>query len=362
MAERYMDEIIREIPEADAALGIKDINAIVGTLKKTEKKPAVSGADLFSKRLLLPVSHIAYVRISDGCDNRCTYCTIPFIRGPFASRVFEEIIRECRALAERGARELVIVAQDTALYGNDLYGKPRLHELLNEISKINGLTWIRVMYAYPEHITDELIESIACNEKVCNYLDMPIQHASDTVLRRMGRKNGRESLTRLISSLRERIPDIALRTTLIAGFPGETEDEFNELRDFVKETRFDRLGVFMYSREDGTPAAKMKPQIKKTVKRERYDALMMLQREIHFEKQKAMIGKTVIVMVDGAEPSENGAFICEGRMYTDAYETDSVVVFERNSNTTFNPGNTVNVVITGSDGYDLEGKPNEPSE
>jgi ribosomal protein S12 methylthiotransferase len=247
---------------------------------------------------------------------------------------------------------LVLVAQDTALYGVDLYGRPRLHELLDEIAAIDELVWARVMYAYPEHITPETVESIARNEKICNYLDIPVQHSHDAVLKRMGRKSNAQGLRGVIGELRNKIPGISLRTTLIVGFPGETEEEFEHLRAFVQETQFERLGVFEYSREEDTPAAKMKYRVKVGVKRERRDALMRLQQEIHREKQRALTGQDLRVMVDEAEGGD-GVFLCRGRSYRDAYETDAIVSFTAKG--LLSPGDVANVRITGYDDYDLSG-------
>jgi ribosomal protein S12 methylthiotransferase len=380
MAERYREEILTEIPEADAVLGVAEYGQIAEKIKNIPETDTFNPAEIsgnndseafYAKRLLLPVSHIMPVKIAEGCDNRCTYCTIPSIRGPYRSRTTEGILAECAQLAERGAREIVLVAQDTALYGTDLYGKPCLPELLKEIAQIEKLAWVRVMYAYPEHITPEIIEALAALKKVCRYLDMPTQHSHDAVLKRMGRRGGAKKLRETVQALRAQIPDIVLRTTLITGFPGETDEEFDDLYSFIRETRFDRLGVFKYSREDGTPAAKMKGQVKAAVKNERYKKLMILQQGIHLEKQKELIGKTIPVMVDaviegnlsagvengGAFPKGGaeygGVFEYEGRSYRDAYDVDSVVLFT--SERPLSPGEIVNVKVIASDGYDIKG-------
>jgi ribosomal protein S12 methylthiotransferase len=407
MAERYRDEITKEIPETDAVLGVREFHRIAevisngpedGTALGRTGRNAVKNTDIpgqpewnpsdaeafFEKRLLLPVPHTVPVKIADGCDNRCAYCTIPAIRGPYRSRPFESIVNECAKLAGRGARELVLVAQDTALYGTDLYGRPRLHELIGEIASIRDLTWLRLMYAYPEHVTADIIRSFAENEKICRYLDMPVQHSNEAVLKRMGRKGTAEGLRALIAEWRERVPGIILRTTLMTGFPGETEEEFGHLVRFAEEMRFDRLGVFAYSREDGTTAAGMKPQINSGVKKARRDRLMKLQREIHREKQAALVGQVLTVMVD-AVTEEDGAYRYEGRSYRDAPETDTAVLFSAGKvlfepdglptgsgasytprgrpvkypsegERRFGPGDMAEVRITGHDDYDLFGE------
>ena len=356
MSERYREETKAEIPEADAILGVKDAEAIVevvsGLLGIEVSCPASDiGASRAASSPYVHDRHVAHIKISDGCDNACTYCTIPSIRGPYKSRAIEDIVTECELLISAGARELVLVAQDTALYGVDLYGKPRLHELMRAIAGLPGKPglpiqpWIRLMYAYPEHITPELIQTMADLPNVCKYIDMPIQHSETGVLKRMGRTGTKEDLFALISNLREKIPGIALRTTLMVGFPGETVEDFRSLYNFVKDVKFDRLGVFPYSREEGTRAANLPQQVKDHVKTSRRDRLMRLQQKIHYQKQRAKIGKTIDVMVD------SGTYT--GRTQHDAYEVDAIVHFT--SDRELKPGDIVKVTVTGADEYDLVG-------
>jgi len=366
MSERYREETKESIPEADAVLGVKDSDGIVLVVSEIL---GISGGSQSSFDLIdgvLPqgahrgrmaargfvqAPHIAYVKISDGCDNACTYCTIPSIRGAYTSRSIEDIVEECSALISSGVRELVLVAQDTALYGVDLYGSSQLAKLLREIAALSGCIWIRIMYAYPEHITEELIQAMADLPNVCKYIDMPIQHSETGVLRRMGRSSSREGLLELIGNMRAKIPGIALRTTLMVGFPGETVEDFKGLYDFVREVKFDRLGVFPYSREEGTPAAMMPRQVKDEVKHTRRDRLMRLQQKIHQEKQQAKIGKTIDVIID--EHLEDGRYV--GRTQHDAYEVDAVVFFDKGRKVTpVSIGDIVKATISAADEYDLK--------
>ena len=354
MSERYREDAHAAIPEADAILGVKDTDAIVQVVLGLfgEDAPATTSGttpDRAQSRAYFHAGHVAHVKISDGCDNACTYCTIPSIRGAYTSRPMEEIITECETLLNAGASELVLVAQDTALYGMDLYGKPRLYELLQAIANLPGNHWVRLMYAYPEHITPEIISAIAEFPNICKYIDLPIQHSETEVLRRMGRPGTREGLLDLIGELRDKIPGIALRTTLMVGFPGETVEDFRGLYNFVKEARFDRLGVFPYSREEGTPAAILPRQVKDEVKHTRRDRLMRLQHKIHKGKQQAKIGQTIDVMVDEAQ--ENGIYV--GRTQSDAYEVDAVVQFTAPD--PLRAGEIVPVTITHAHEYDLQG-------
>ena len=362
MAERYGGEILKEIPEADAYLGSGEYYRIVEVIRgwiASSQAPRNDGGgqdhigDLYKKRLLLPVSHVMPVKIAEGCSNMCTYCTIPSIRGPYHSRPMEDIVDECKGLVNKGARELVFVAQDTASYGLDLYGGPKLHELLKAASTIDNLTWIRIMYAYPEHITADIITAIADNEKICNYIDIPIQHSHSNILKRMGRKSATESLKELIATLRQTIPGITIRTTLMTGFPGETEDEFIHMHDFLQEMRFDRLGVFAYSQEEGTPAAMMDGQIDDKTKNARRERLMLCQQGIHENLQKALIGTIQEVMVDEIKKSQTG-YEFYGRSYRDAIETDTIIAF--NSTRNYTTGDMASVKITGCDDYDLFGE------
>jgi len=353
MSERYRDDAHAAIPEADAILGVKDTDTIVQTVLELLGEDSLaadnSGFDRGLSRSYFHGGHVAHVKISDGCDNACTYCTIPSIRGGYTSRPMQEIVAECEVLLSSGARELVLVAQDTALYGVDLYKKPCLHELIRAIAGLPGKPWVRLMYAYPEHITMEIIKAIAECSNVCRYIDMPIQHSETDVLKRMGRPSTREGLLKLIRDLREKIPGIAIRTTLMVGFPGETVEDFRGLYNFTKEAQFDRLGVFPYSREDGTPAALMPRQVKDEVKHTRRDRLMRLQQRIHHRKQLAKIGQTIEVIVD--EALETGEYI--GRTQHDAYEVDAIVRIT--ASTVLNPGDIIYVTVTGADEYDLQG-------
>jgi ribosomal protein S12 methylthiotransferase len=359
MAQRYRDEILKEITEADAVIGVTDYLTCVQVVHKLlEQSTAAPGillteADIIRCRIAGRSAnnnpHTAYVKIAEGCDNRCTYCTIPSIRGVYISRPFDDIADECRRLAETGAKELILVAQDTARYGTDVYGKPRLHELLREITRIPGLTWVRLMYANPEHITPELLQALAL-PKMAPYLDMPVQHSQNDVLKRMGRKSTRAGLIRLIKEIRAAVPGIAIRTTILTGFPGETEEAFNELCEFLKEIKFERLGVFGYSPEDGTPAARMKELIKPDEIQARRDKLMRLQQEIHIVKQKNLIGEMIDVMTDTV--NEDGSYT--GRSPWDAPEVDCVVTFTAMAGIV--PGQLVRVLVTQADEYDLCGK------
>ena len=362
MTERYREEMGSELPEVDAVLGVADRDKILDVVRG---ESTVTPTETLKFRLLAHASsaqpHIAHIKIADGCDNHCTYCTIPSIRGGYVSRPTDEILMECRALMDAGVRELVLVAQDTTLYGLDLYGERRLHQLLYEINdlceKFEQTVWVRLLYAYPEHITHEIIEAIAALPAVCKYLDMPVQHSEATVLARMGRSGSRDSLCDLISRLRTRMPDITLRTTLMVGFPGETDEEYDGLYTFAQQMRFDRLGVFPYSQEEGTKAAEMADQLDDETKHARRDRLMELQQQIHRDSQRAQVGKPLAVMVDdndGDMLTEDGApkrYI--GRTQGDAFEVDAVVYFS--SQTELQPGQVVQVVPTDSDEYDLFG-------
>ena len=346
MAQRYRKEIEKEIPEVDLILGANDFPKIVGS------ENDILDDELYAKRANTIPLHVAYIKISEGCDNHCTYCTIPSIRGPYRSRKMESIVQECNRLVQNGTKELVLVAQDTAKYGTDIYGRPVLHELMEEIAKIEGDIWIRLMYAYPEHIYPPLIDTIAGNDKICNYIDMPIQHSHNSVIARMGRKSTCEGLKKLIRQLKEK--DIAIRTTLITGFPGETEEEFNHMREFLKEMAFSHVGVFAYSREDGTPAAKMKPQIEASVKTARQEKLMTLQAEIAEENNQVFLGQILKVMVDGIVGEEEDKTIYGGRSRKDAYEIDGAVFFS--SAAEWMSGDFVHVKILKAKGYDLYGE------
>lgn len=358
LAQRYREEIQQEIPQVDAILGTTAIDQIVATVedvlagKGQNHYRDINAAPVTGhKRIVTTGGHFAYLKIAEGCDKHCTYCIIPKVRGNYRSVPMEELIKEASELAENGVRELILVAQETTLYGVDLYGQKMLPKLLQELAKISGIYWIRILYCYPEEITDELIEVIASEPKVCHYLDIPIQHASDRILKRMGRRTDNEQLRSIITKLREAIPDICLRTTLITGFPGETEEDHEELMNFVDEMEFDRLGVFTYSQEEDTPAAIMPDQIEEEVKQQRQDELMELQQEIAFEKAEDMTGRVLTVMVEGKIADED-AYVT--RTYRDAPNVDGYLFL--NTTATLMTGDFVEVLVTDSNEYDLIGE------
>ncbi len=358
LAERYREEIQREIPGVDAIVGTAATADIVAAVEETlaghpgnhyrdiNARPGPGG-----RRIVTTGGHYAYLKIAEGCDKRCTYCIIPRVRGSYRSVPMEELLAEAASLAESGVKELILVAQETTLYGVDLYGEKKLPELLRGLAGIGGIHWIRLLYCYPEEITQELIETIATEPKVCRYLDIPIQHASDPVLRRMGRRTRSEELRAMVERLRERIPDICLRTTLITGFPGETEEDFEELYRFVNETEFDRLGVFSYSREEDTPAAGMPDQVEEAVADSRRAELMELQQAIAFERAEDMVGRILTVMVEGRVAGED-TYVA--RTYRDAPEVDGYLFFS--SGAEFMTGDFVKVRVTDSNEYDLIGE------
>ena len=358
LAQRYREEIQKEIPQVDAIVGTTAIDEIVAAVEETLAgqasnhyrsidAPPVVGR----KRVVTTGGHYAYLKIAEGCDKRCTYCIIPKVRGKFRSVPMEKLLAEAEALAETGVKELILVAQETTLYGVDLYGEKSLPRLLQELNNVAGIQWIRILYCYPEEITKELIEAIATVPKVCHYLDIPIQHSSDNVLKRMGRRTDEQSLREIIGRLRERIPDICLRTTLISGFPGETQEDFENLYRFVNEMEFDRLGVFPYSQEEDTPAAVMEEQIAEEVKLFRRDELMELQQAIAFEKAEDMVGQVLTVMIEGRVADED-TYVA--RTYRDAPNVDGYLFL----NTTANlmTGDFARVLVTGSNEYDLTGE------
>ena len=359
LAERYADELKEEIPAIDAVLGTMAIPEIVEAVKKAldgEQVAIFPSIDRelpeFAGRMVTTGGHYAYLKIAEGCNKRCTYCAIPAMRGKYRSYPMEHLLKEARYLVEEvGVKELILVAQETTLYGVDLYGEKKLPTLLKELSKIDGLKWIRILYCYPEEITEELIDVMSSEPKVLHYLDVPIQHASDTILKRMGRRTSRAELEEKIAMMRKRIPDICLRTTLISGFPGETEEDFEIVKEFVAKMRFDRLGVFAYSKEEGTPAAEMPDQIPEEVKESRRDELMLIQQEIAFGKAEERIGEEYDVLVEGKIPEDD---IYVGRTYLDAPEVDGFVFFE--SDRELVSGELVRVRIVDCNEYDLIGE------
>ena len=358
LAQRYKEEIQKEIPEVDAIVGTTAIDSIVAAVEEVlEGRKSNHYADLNAKpvtdkkRIVTTGGHFAYLKIAEGCNKRCTYCIIPKVRGNYRSVPIENLLKEASKLAEGGVKELILVAQETTLYGVDLYGEKSLPKLLHELAQIPGIYWIRILYCYPEEITEDLIQVIKEEPKVCNYLDIPIQHASDRILRRMGRKTDQADLRRIIGKLREEIPDICLRTTLITGFPGETQEDFEELLDFVDEMEFDRLGVFPYSQEEDTPAAEMEDQIPEEIKVERQSQVMELQQEIAFEKAEDMVGRVLTVMVEGKITGED-AYVT--RTYRDAPNVDGYLFL--NTTATLMTGDFVKVLVTDSNEYDLIGE------
>lgn len=358
LAQRYKEEVQTEIPEVDAIIGTTAIDAIVETLEDVLAGQGhnhiedINRTPVYDKsRIVTTGGHYAYLKIAEGCDKRCSYCIIPKVRGNYRSIPMESLLEEARKLVEFGAKELILVAQETTLYGKDLYGEKSLPRLLHELCKIDGLYWIRILYCYPEEITDELIETIRTEEKVCNYLDIPIQHASDNILKRMGRRTNQAELRDMIARLRERIPDICLRTTLITGFPGETQEDHEELMAFVDEMEFDRLGVFTYSVEEDTPAAEFEDQIEEEIKKDRQAEIMELQQEIAFEKAENAVGRTVLAMIEGRLPDENAY---AARTYMDAPNVDGLVFVQTSRE--LMTGDFVKVKITGSYEYDLIGE------
>ena len=358
MAQRYKKEISEEIPEVDAILGTTSYGDIIKAVKEAEAGrhfeeyksidflPNISG-----KRMLTTGGHFAYLKIAEGCDKHCTYCIIPKLRGSYRSVPMEQLVKEAQSLAEQGVKELILVAQETTLYGKDLYGKKSLHVLLKELCKIKGIRWIRILYCYPEEIYDELIQTMKEEKKICHYLDLPIQHASDRVLKRMGRRTTKQELVDIIGKLRREIPDIFLRTSLISGFPGETQEDHEELMEFVDEIEFDRLGVFPYSQEENTPAAEMPDQVEESVKLERQAEIMELQQDIAFDKDESMIGRSLLAMIEGKVADEN-AYVA--RTYRDAPNVDGYLFI--NTSRELMTGDFVQARVTGAYEYDLIGE------
>lgn len=358
MAQRYKQEILDEIPEVDGILGTSTYDEISNVLKKVlggSRESCFHDLNALPNvevpRVVTTGGYYAFLKIAEGCDKRCTYCIIPDLRGSYRSVPMERLIEEAKQLASQGVKELILVAQETTLYGIDLYKKKSLPKLLHELCKIPGIQWIRIQYCYPEEITQELIETIREEEKVCNYLDIPIQHASDRILKRMGRRTNQKQLREMIASLRSQIPDIALRTTLISGFPGETEEDQEEVMRFVDEMEFERLGVFAYSQEEDTPAAEFPDQVPQELKEERRDEIMELQQEISYEKSQSMIGKVLEVMIEGKVADEN-AYV--GRTYMDAPGVDGLIFI--NTDLDLMSGDFVRAKVTGALEYDLIGE------
>lgn len=364
LAQRYKDEILKEIPEVDAVLGTtsyEEIGNVIDSvlsdnvIERGQSRITMKDVDYLpevkTKRLVTTGGHFAYLKIAEGCDKHCTYCIIPKVRGNYRSVPMENLLKEAQELADGGVKELILVAQETTVYGQDIYGKKMLPKLLKELCKIGGIQWIRILYCYPEEITDELIQTMKEEPKICHYLDLPIQHASDVILKKMGRRTSKAQLIETIENLRDAMPDIALRTTLITGFPGETEEDHEELMDFVDQMEFERLGVFTYSPEEDTPAAKMDGQIEEEVKEERQAELMELQQDIVFEQAEDMIGRELLVMIEGKVADEN-AYV--GRTYRDAPNVDGLIFV--NTDEELMSGDFAKVKVTGAMEYDLIGE------
>ena len=360
LAQRYKEQILSELPEVDAVIGTNEYDKIADVIRsldeEQEKRLFCAETPLLceTSRLRSTPGYTAYLKIAEGCDNHCTYCVIPSIRGRYRSRRMEDIISEAKELAADGVKELVVIAQDTTRYGKDLYGEYRLAELLRELCHIDNIEWVRVHYCYPEIVTDKLIDVFAEESKLCNYFDIPIQHCSDGILKRMGRRTNKKQITELIARIRHRLPDAVIRTSLIVGFPGETEEEFEELRQFVEETKFDRLGVFAYSREEDTPAYDMDNQIDEEEKERRRELLMMVQSEISQQLNEDKIGKTVRVLVEGKDEIIKSYY---GRTYADSIEIDGKVFFK--SDKPLKEGDFASVKIEQVLEYDLFGTATE---
>lgn len=362
MAQRYKDEIFEALPEVDAVVGTGDFESIGNVIKRlldgekqvelvTDKEHLLNPDNSY-KRIITTTGGFSYLKIAEGCDNHCTYCTIPSLRGHYRSRTIDSLVKEAKILASKGVRELILIAQDTSLYGSDIYGKKSLPELLRKLSEIEDIKWLRILYCYPENITDELIDEMASNPKVLHYLDMPIQHSEDRILKLMGRRSTNAGLKEIIGKMREKMPDMCIRTTLITGFPSETEEEFKAQCNFIEEVKFDRLGVFTYSSEDGTPAARMDNQIDEDVKAERKDYLLQVQKSVSADICQKYVGKVLEVIVEGKIEGDDNVYC--GRSYRDCYEIDGFVFFK--SEDDLLAGDFYNIKITEAGDYDLIGE------
>lgn len=362
MAQRYKDEIFEALPEVDAVVGTGDFESIGDVIKRllegekqvklvTDKEHLLNPDNSY-KRIITTTGGFSYLKIAEGCDNHCTYCTIPSLRGHYRSRTIDSLVKEAEILASKGVRELILIAQDTSLYGSDIYGKKSLPELLRKLSQIEDIKWLRILYCYPENITDELIDEMSSNPKVLHYLDMPIQHSEDRILKLMGRRSTNAGLKNIIGKMREKMPDMCIRTTLITGFPSETQEEFKAQCDFIKEVKFDRLGVFTYSPEDGTPAARMDNQIDEDVKAERKDYLLQVQKGVSADICQQYVGKILEVIVEGKIEGDDNVYC--GRSYRDCYEIDGFVFFK--SKDELLAGDFYKIKITEAGDYDLIGE------
>ena len=353
LVQRYKEELMKEIPEVDLFIKYKEYDTIWEQIQNLiQKEENVNNNELeFLEREITTGNNYAYLRIAEGCSNKCTYCAIPYIRGEFVSRKIEDVLQEAQKLAKSGYREIIVIAQDTSKYGIDIYGKPMLSELLDKLSKIEEIKWIRFLYTYPESITDELIKVVKENDKICKYFDMPIQHISNTVLKRMNRKSNSDTIKNIITKIRNEIPNVILRTTVMVGFPGETQEDFDELYNFVETTKFDRLGAFSYSKEDGTPAERLKEQIHPMTKKSRYNKIMKLQEKISDEVMKKQIGKKVEAIIE--EESFDGKYYI-ARSKSEVPDIDGVIYIEKSKDELLD--NYVMVEIIDSNEYDLIGK------
>lgn len=374
LVQRYYDDLVKLLPEVDLFIKIDEYNKLWDKIEdllkrdiveKSKTKTITKISELkplpmptyneFMERIVTTGKNYAYLKVGEGCSNRCTYCAIPYIRGPFVSRKMEDVLDEAEMLAKKGIKELIVIAQDTTKYGVDIYGESKLAELLEKLSKINGIEWIRFLYSYPEGITDELIKVVANNKKITKYFDIPIQHISNQILKKMNRKTSKENITAIIENIRNTIPDVTLRTSLIVGFPGETKEGFEELLNFVKNTKFDKLGTFMYSKEDGTPAAKLPDQIHGNTKKARYNKIMEAQQEISKQILKNKIGKTYKILIE--DLSFDGKYFI-GRTMQDVPEEDGLVYIKNNDNLNENEilNNFVDCKIIDVSNYDLIGE------
>lgn len=352
LVQRYKDDLVKSIPEVDLFISIDEYDNFWEKIAELINKKITSKNTLdYLDRVISTGDTTAYLKIAEGCSNRCTYCAIPYIRGPFVSRKMEDVLEEAEMLAKKGIKELIVIAQDTTKYGIDIYGESRLAELLDKLCKIDGFKWIRFLYAYPESITDELIDVVKRNDKICKYFDIPLQHFADKVLKRMNRKSDSTSIRNTINKIRKEIPDVILRTTLILGFPGETEEDFFELYEFVNEAKFEKLGAFKYSKEEGTPASRLPEQIHPKTKQARLDKIMSLEQQIAKIKLEEKIGNTYEAIVDGF--SSDGKFIC-ARSYMDIPNEDGTIFIKNNGKV--KSGDFINCKITAVRNYDLVGE------
>lgn len=350
LVERYKDELVKLMPEVDLFIKFSEYDNIWEQIEAVVEKTKEKNREClnFLDRVVTTGENFAYLRIAEGCNNRCTFCAIPYIRGNYTSRTMEDILEEAKKLAESGIKELIVIAQDTTKYGVDIYGEPRLAELLEELCKVDGIKWIRFLYAYPESITDKLISVVKNNDKICNYFDIPIQHISNNVLKRMNRKSDSKSIKNIIAKIRKEIPEVIIRTTVMVGFPGETKEDFNELYEFIREAKFDKLGAFSYSKEEGTPAARIKEQVHPMTKKSRYNKIMQLQADVSKENEKKYIGKELEVVLE--ERSFDGKYYI-ARSYMDVPDIDGVVFVKCDDENL--EGAFIKVRITGYNDYDL---------